>query len=259
MEHTGFPSDETLASFLDGKLDPETRRRVIEHMTTCDECYSTVMGGGETAGHVATEKRRSYHWSGKTLAAAASIAVALAAGLFSLRHQSETREPQQLAPLPQLVDAAPATRREAGRLAHFPHRPLFSPHRGPELKIQEDPSFYKLFPVAWRIESETSSDPKPANLHAAGVVRLLLVEPSRSVEALKAAIEAETEQLDLAIAIQRSRNIDLLIDLSAALQAEAPLNKNAESNVLALDATDRAHQLAPTRPEPLWNLAVAAE
>src|SRR2546430_1543511 len=46
MEHTGFPSDETLAAFLDGRLDPETRRRVVEHMTTCDECYSVVMGGG---------------------------------------------------------------------------------------------------------------------------------------------------------------------------------------------------------------------
>src|ERR1700719_3559751 len=47
MEHAGFPSDETLAAFLDGRLDPETRRRVIEHMTTCDECYSVVASGGE--------------------------------------------------------------------------------------------------------------------------------------------------------------------------------------------------------------------
>src|SRR5258706_16081748 len=46
MEHTGFPSDETLAAFLDGRLDPDTRRRVVEHMTTCDECYSVVMGAG---------------------------------------------------------------------------------------------------------------------------------------------------------------------------------------------------------------------
>ena len=46
MEHTGFPSDETLAAFLDGRLDPETRRRVIEHMTTCDECYSVVAAAG---------------------------------------------------------------------------------------------------------------------------------------------------------------------------------------------------------------------
>src|SRR5260221_13409487 len=46
MERTGFPSDETLAAFLDGNLDPDTRRRVIEHMTICEECYSVVAGAG---------------------------------------------------------------------------------------------------------------------------------------------------------------------------------------------------------------------
>ena len=47
MEHTGFPSDETLAAFIDGRLDAETRANVIAHMTTCSECYSVFLSATE--------------------------------------------------------------------------------------------------------------------------------------------------------------------------------------------------------------------
>src|SRR5260221_5655479 len=77
MEHTGFPSDETLAAFLDGNLDPDTRRRVIEHMTTCEECYSVVAGGGGPIGlQVSSGRARdiaSRYQQQKFLGVAASI------------------------------------------------------------------------------------------------------------------------------------------------------------------------------------------
>src|SRR5207248_11133377 len=47
MEHTGFPSEETLAAFIDGRLEDETRRRVVEHMAGCTECYETFLGATE--------------------------------------------------------------------------------------------------------------------------------------------------------------------------------------------------------------------
>src|SRR3954464_3949919 len=51
MEHTGFPSDETLAAFIDGRLDAETRAKVIAHMVTCAECYAVFLSATETSVH----------------------------------------------------------------------------------------------------------------------------------------------------------------------------------------------------------------
>src|SRR5438874_568036 len=38
-EHSPFPPDETLAAYIDGRLDEETRKRVVEHMAECPECF----------------------------------------------------------------------------------------------------------------------------------------------------------------------------------------------------------------------------
>jgi anti-sigma factor RsiW len=37
MEHSAFPSDETLAAFIDGRLDEETRKRVVAHVADCED------------------------------------------------------------------------------------------------------------------------------------------------------------------------------------------------------------------------------
>ena len=46
MEHSAFPSDETLAAFIDGRLDEETRKKVTAHVAECDDCYGTIMAAG---------------------------------------------------------------------------------------------------------------------------------------------------------------------------------------------------------------------
>src|SRR5260370_16375706 len=47
MDHPEFPSDETLAAFIDGRADAETRKRVIEHMVGCNDCYATFQAASE--------------------------------------------------------------------------------------------------------------------------------------------------------------------------------------------------------------------
>ena len=47
-EHSPFPTDETLAAYIDGRLDEETRKRVVEHMAECPECFEVVMAGRES-------------------------------------------------------------------------------------------------------------------------------------------------------------------------------------------------------------------
>src|ERR1043166_4235240 len=77
MEHTGFPSDETLAAFIDGRLDPETRGKVIAHMTTCSECYSVFVNATEMTAAAAPPElsRRSSRTGWLAVAVAATAAV----------------------------------------------------------------------------------------------------------------------------------------------------------------------------------------
>src|SRR5213592_2494759 len=100
MEHSGFPSDETLAAFIDGKLDPETRTRVVEHMAQCPECYETFLGAGvwgrtrhESEKTARNSKRRI--WYAMPVAIAAALATALfitpvREGLIEYRFQHRT-------------------------------------------------------------------------------------------------------------------------------------------------------------------------
>jgi len=39
---TEHPSDETLANFIDGKLDDEQREKIFEHLVVCDTCSDIV-------------------------------------------------------------------------------------------------------------------------------------------------------------------------------------------------------------------------
>src|SRR5947207_13284346 len=87
MEHTGFPSEETLAAFIDGRLDDETRRRVVEHMAGCTECYETFLGATEWGRErtdqlmgvrVARTRRRPRILAVSALAAAVAVAVFIA-------------------------------------------------------------------------------------------------------------------------------------------------------------------------------------
>ncbi len=81
-EHSPFPTDETLAAYIDGRLDEETRKRVVEHMAECPECLDVVMGGREIE-TIGNSKILAAHstsrWVLRTLAA---VAAALAAVVF---------------------------------------------------------------------------------------------------------------------------------------------------------------------------------
>src|ERR1044072_7367909 len=82
MEHSGFPSDETLAAFIDGRLDDVTRRRVVEHMTTCDECYAVYLAATEMQNASAGPPPRPGRISGVILAATLTMSLAIVFAVF---------------------------------------------------------------------------------------------------------------------------------------------------------------------------------
>src|SRR5689334_1950252 len=89
MEHTGFPSDETLAAFIDGRLDEETRERVVEHLGKCSECQDVWLQAVDCNHHVnmvptlVSSRLRRHSWF---------IAASLAAAIVVLITVSPVRQ-----------------------------------------------------------------------------------------------------------------------------------------------------------------------
>jgi CHAT domain-containing protein len=251
VPHDAFPSDETLAAFIDGRLDPETRRRVVEHMATCAECYDVMLAvrGDQTSPRVMPFRRRS--WTIIGLAAAAVIAIV---ALFTTPLREHIL-PQQKSGLAALANAAPPQRNIEGRLSGFPYQPLKPVTRGAE-EDDTSPEHLKLLSVAAQVAADAKKNPTPDNLHAYGVSLLMLGKDEQAVAILERAVRNETGEADLLTAIRKSDDARLLTDLAAAYVARGDRTTHAADYMIAVEASDRAWRLAQT-PDTAWNRAVA--
>jgi len=255
MEHTGFPSDETLAAFIDGRLDAGTRAQVIAHMATCPECYSVFMSATEMANSSAPNG--SHHSSRRAWLAVAVTAVAAAGAIvfmvtpirdFVLPHQDNGMET--------LARAAPEQRTIAGRISGFRYQPLAHRSRGASDDPMRDPANANLLTAAAAVQRSVMARRTPANLHAAGVASLLLGQTDLAVDRLHEALLAETGRHRVTMAIDDSNDVPLLNDLSAALSNRT--RPTLEDKVESLRCADKAWHMGRT-PEAAWNRAVATE
>lgn len=256
MEHTGFPSDETLAAFIDGRLDAETRAKVIAHMTTCSECYSVFLSATElpsrAAARDAWRPRRAWIAVATTTAAAG---IACAFLITPVRDRIFHHENGMAL----LAKAAPAQRTIAGRISGFPYQPLAPVMRGSRFDPLQNPANASLLTAAAGVQRSVAARRTAANLHASGVANLLLGKDDAAIDTLHEALLNETEEHTVTAAIDESDNVALLNDLSAALSNRAinkrrPLPDAAE----AVRCADRAWRIGRT-PEAAWNRAIATE
>jgi len=256
MEHTGFPSDETLAAFIDGRLDAETRAKVIAHMTTCSECYSVFLTATEmpsrAAARDAWRPRRAWIAVATTTAAAGIACAFLVTPVRDriLRHEDG---------MASLAKAAPGQRTIAGRISGFPYQPQAPVMRSRRADPLQNPANASLLTAAAGVQRSVAARRTAANLHASGVANLLLGNDDAAIETLHEALLSETEEHTVSAAIEESDNVPLLNDLSAALSNRAmnkrqPLPDAAE----AVRCADRAWRIGRT-PEAAWNRAVATE
>jgi len=243
MEHSGFPSDETLAAFIDGRLDDVTRRRVVEHMTTCDECYAVYLAATEMqkASGAAPPHRRVMprHFWAATLTM--SIAAVLAVGFF-LR-------PQRHPGVESLVAATRDLpyRTTEGRLSGFnAWKPLGEIKRDVPGEAKKDPKNWRLLWAAAEVEESTKHNDSAENLHALGVSHLLLGNFDEAIGTLQLA--AGKSPGDAAIAN----------DLANAYLARGVYKKGASDFVEAAERAKHSWQLKKT-PEAAWTRAVAFE
>ena len=247
MEHAGFPSDETLAAFIDGRVDAETRGRVVEHLASCAECYSVFIGATEMPAATAadTSNVRPFRRF-RTVAAAAALAAAAAIGFFVTPAGQRLYHPDGLAAL---ASAAPAARTFEGRISGFPYRDPAPVTRGTASDPSHDPANYKLLGVAAKVQERAIKDPSIENLHALGVSQLLLGNSSDAVQTLGDALQKSG-------GLDASTDIALISDYSAALSTRAAQARSTDSGVLAARAAERAWSLKHS-PETAWNRAVA--
>jgi len=249
MEHAGFPSDETLAAFIDGRVDADTRGRVLEHLTTCAECYSVFIGTTEMPAAAAADLSnvRPFRRARYAIATAA-IAAAAAIGFFVTPAGQRLYRPDGLAAL---ASAAPSTRTFSGRISGFPYREPAAVSRGVATDPSHDPANYKLLDVAARVQEHALKSPSIENLHALGVSQLLLGDSSSAVQTLGEALRKSG-------GLDASADVALISDYSAALSTRAAQMRSSDSAALAARAAERAWSLRHT-PETAWNRAVALD
>ena len=250
MEHAGFPSEETLAAYIDGRLDEKTRRRVVAHLAECDECYAIVVATAEFhaeegIARVARSSRGHWLWIGAAAAALIALAVVILTPVRQWIHPTGTRL---------LARSAGPHRHIEPRLAGFPYQSLQAT-RGPS-DLTKDPDNWRLTAAAASVQKDAARRRTPETLHALGVYYLLYGHFDDAVSTLEEALTTATGDPTLPGAVAKSTDVRLLTDLAAACEARA---QNGRDRLLAYEVMNRAWKLEPQSPEVLWNRALAIE
>jgi tetratricopeptide (TPR) repeat protein len=236
-EHSPFPSDETLAAYIDGHLDEATRKQVVEHIADCPECFEVVQVNQEMP--AAPVVKNVVHWPRTPIVGLAAAAVVGAVLLLTpLRERILPHDD-----LRALAKVAPPTRKIYGRLSGFPYQLLHVP-RGGEDKSGDDHSddhetlAFQI--AAGDAQKRAMEHPNARTLHAEGVAYLGLGHINDAVKTLEAAKNASSNP-----------GPQLLSDLAAAYLASGKYDA-------ALKTANEAWSKAQT-PEIAWNRAVAAQ
>ena len=235
-EHSPFPSDETLAAYIDGRLDPETRERVTEHLAECPECFEVLRVSREMNAP-APAVVHEFRWPRKIVVPLAAAAV-LGGVVFLTPQIRERIFPRD--DIRALADVAPEKRLSDGRVTGFPYRKRAPTFRG---AAEDDNSLDSLAfqKRAADVQERAIKHPDDAQtLHAEGISYLVLGEAPAAVATLEKALKQE-----------KRTDPRLLSDLSAAYLATGNYKK-------ALETANRAWQ-SSRKPEIAWNRAVAAE
>lgn len=227
-------SDEIVAAFVDGRLDDEQRRRVIEHAAACADCYSLTSAvwdyNAENPGAEVVRPRFGRRFA----VAAASLATAAAVMVVFFGPVRDRRAMQSL------VDASAELERRPvdGRLSgSFAYRAVKGTYRSVE---RDDLDTLPLEAAA----AETLE--KTRNPHVAGVAHLLLGEYDEAVNKLTIAANA------------KPRDVRILSDLATAYHARGKRMGSDADLAKARETAERAWSIEQT-PLTAWNRALALD
>lgn len=223
-------------------------------MASCTECYSVFMSATEMTAPLAAPNgsQRSSRPAWIAVGVSAIAAVIAIVVFVALPHGDSG--------MTALARAAPEYRTIGGRLSGFPYQPMRSNERGPIYDPMKDPANGKLMIAAADVKISANERHSVANLHALGVANLLLLSDrgDAAIDAMHQALQVETGQRNVDVAIRDSNDVALLNDLSAALANRAMTNGHPSDKGESVDCAERAWRLGGTR-EAAWNRAIAIE
>jgi putative zinc finger protein len=234
------PDPETLGVFAEGTATPETRRMVLEHLATCNDCLEEV---GEVpaferesgANVIPMRRTGAGRWGGWLAAAAVLVVVAGAGGWWRF-----VRDPADA-----LREALPKDNRMIDPMLYG-----FAPNRYSTMRGSEESGSVKLEGVAGSIILDATNSSSVKQRHAAALAKLFLskTKPDYRAQAI----------LDLeALVKEHPDDARLLSDLGAALFWDAEMKRGSYDK--ALSAVDRALKLDPSLREARFNRALIRE
>jgi CHAT domain-containing protein/Flp pilus assembly protein TadD len=237
------PAPETLAAFVDGRLDEHDREPIAAHLAGCERCYFVFTEAVQrtasqpAAGTDRWWSRRRVVWSGAaTLAAAAALVLAVRSAVA----------PGSTGELDALVAAVGTERTIEPRLTGgFAYGPVRGATRAGEPVVDSLPPDARI--AVAQIEKQALADRTPATLRALGIAYLVMGDASRAVPVLE-------EAADRATADAR-----VLSDLSAAYSVRAARTESPKDWARALAVAERAVSADQTLPEAHFNRAYALE
>jgi len=256
MEHSAFPSDETLAAFIDGPLDDETRKRVVAHVADCDDCYGTLEAAGAWRRESEAREVITVTLSPRRNRSLIALAAAAAIGGVLLYQPLRARY-EEHNDIAQLRDAANEMPRRVAdaRLS----LDLSFQEKAPTMRgdgDEENAENLKVSAAVAQVRDDVRK--KVVGEHTLGIAMLLDGDRDGAAKVLGKAITEETGTTNVSTAIGRCTDVALLNDLSAARGAVADFQKDDASRKMALDAAMRAWQLDRS-PITAWNRAVALQ
>lgn len=247
LHGSSCPTDETLAAFVDGRLDGAAKQGVEAHLDLCADCRETWMMATETPDEqtqapgmaAAAPPRAPRRWRPVAAGLAAVAAVLLAVIVVPQWWRDASRSP-----FDELVSAVGDRRATQGRLSGgFAWGEVPAPARGgdgaadvPEVQI-----------AAGRIAQALRDDRTPRALARQGSAFLIVGRVDDAVGALEEATGAPDAEAawwsDLAVAyLERADRLGRAADVPRALEAAS-----------------RALEANPDLPEAVFNRALALE
>jgi tetratricopeptide (TPR) repeat protein len=235
MTMTNCPTDETVAAFLDGRLHPEARAEVVEHIANCPDCYALVSAGWD---YQAVEQKTQsdpapvveghfgswWMWTAAAVAASAMIVFAL----------PTTRNTMAFWRGRSVLIAAQNAEKERpveGRLYGFGYQPATRIVRGGE----EEKDNYAVQAAALDLMGRDARSGH--QWQALSAAHLLIGERKEAIDAIEKA------------ALLSPDDPSILNDRIVAYLAQGEAQR-------ALEAANRAWQVAQT-PEIAFNRALA--
>jgi hypothetical protein len=277
MLMTEHLTEETLAAYIDDRLDSATREPVTQHLASCGECREIVLM--TTAYQVDEESAKVTRGNfGGSWSMAAMVGVAAAAAIVVIAVQSNSfffkdlfekvrqasvqtwvLTKNAVTPGTDVDDLRGALRSQPkrvslGRLAGFPYqqKPDGAKRGGEDNEGDVDLSNVELLNIAADLEADLEKGKSP-DPHVVGLATLLIGKDG------KAFADAVTK---LEGAHQKARGAErdsIAIDLAAALIAKAGWSGDDAAYRRALELSNDVLKRKPESPEALWNRAIAIE